>query len=201
MCLHFTDKSLFFSLLHVSIYAMRKTIIASVLIVSFIIFVYLILNTYKIRENNAAFLSSINCSDTSKSTWRRTIASYQENLILEDSIVGLISLEMNFQESSPRFKVVSSVGAISFTPDLNSPRTIYRDNSGCITYYSGVVASKYGDNQVCIEVKVCVRYTENGDFKFFTDESTEASGRAIRNNGLYINTDINTVINPSYYES
>lgn len=180
---------------------MRKTIIARVLIVSFIIFVYLILNTYKIRENNAAFLSSINCSDTSKSTWRRTIATYQENLILEDSIVGLISLEMNFQESSPRFKVVSSVGAISFTPDLNSPRTIYRDNSGCITYYSGVVASKYGDNQVCIEVKVCVRYTENGDFKFFTDESTEASGRAIRNNGLYINTDINTVINPSYYES
>lgn len=180
---------------------MRKTIIARVLIVSFIIFVYLILNTYKIRENNAAFLSSINCSDTfksTKSTWRRTIASYQENLILEDSIVGLISLEMNFQESSPRFKVVSSVGAISFTPDLNSPRTIYRDNLGCVTYYSGVVASKYGDNQVCIEVKVCVRYTKNGDFKFFTDESTEASGRAIRNNGLYINTDINTDINPSY---
>lgn len=179
---------------------MRKTIIARVLIVSFIIFVYLILNTYKIRENNAAFLSSINCSDTfksTKSTWRRTIASYQENLILEDSIVGLISLEMNFQESSPRFKVVSSVGAISFTPDLNSPRTIHRDNSGCVTYYSGVVASKYGDNQVCIEVKVCVRYTKNGDFKFFTDESTEASGRAIRNNGLYINTDINTDINPS----
>lgn len=169
----------------------KKVMVGVVFIVSSIISSYLIMRAYTIRENNVDFLSIVKYSEPHKFIWRKTVAVYQENLIFEDSIVGLISLEMNFQESSPRFRVVSSVGSISFTPDFNSPRTIYSDNLGCITYHSGVVASQYGDNHVCIEVKVCVRYTENGDLKFFTDESTEASGRAIRNNGLYINTDIN----------
>lgn len=176
----------------------RMTLIYILPILS-IILSYAMIGNCIIKRQNKDFSLIENHHTMHDSIWRKTIVAYHENLIFKDNIVGLISLEFDPRDSNPNFREALSRGAIIFTPDRDSPRTIYCDDSGYTMNYSGVVTAKnenlLSTNIVSIEVKVSVRYTKDGKFKFLTDESGEAFGTSLRNGNLYINTDLD------YYKS